>query len=122
MAKKKSKKKADAANKDVVIEWEKYMGHGELADWQRLMRDLGFDEEFTSKTQCRKALGTVWVNIRDFLDAVKNERPVKHFPNEKALAAYTASTRKFYPRHRIPKDSPLKKLLAGIFKHEGGHY
>lgn len=38
----------------VVRDWETYFREGELEDWQRLMRDLGFDEEFLSKSQCRK--------------------------------------------------------------------
>lgn len=38
----------------VVAAWETYMGSSELEDWQRLMSDLGFEEEFPSKTQCRK--------------------------------------------------------------------
>lgn len=37
-----------------VRNWDDYFKKGELEDWQRLMRDLGFDEEFASKTQCRK--------------------------------------------------------------------
>lgn len=54
MAKKKSKKARAQATEKVVMEWERYMGEGSLADWQRLMRDLGFEEEFPSKNQCRK--------------------------------------------------------------------
>lgn len=65
MTKKKNKKARAAAapsqqavvvakKPTVVVEWEKYMGDGELEDWQRLMKDLGFEENFPSKTQCRK--------------------------------------------------------------------
>ncbi len=55
----KKNKTARAANgalkpSAVVVEWEKYMGQGELEDWQRLMGDLGFDEQFPSKTKCRQ--------------------------------------------------------------------
>ncbi|ROT36826.1 hypothetical protein SODALDRAFT_208037 [Sodiomyces alkalinus F11] len=31
-----------------------YFGEGSLSDWQRLMADLGFERDFTSKNQCRK--------------------------------------------------------------------
>ncbi|GAW20666.1 hypothetical protein ANO14919_101740 [Xylariales sp. No.14919] len=57
MAKKKNKKSGAStalARPTVAMEWEKYMGRGDLEDWQRLMKDLGFEEEFPSKTQCRK--------------------------------------------------------------------
>ncbi|KAI1158574.1 hypothetical protein F5B18DRAFT_656534 [Nemania serpens] len=113
MAKKKNKK---ARAEDVVVEWEKYMGQGELADWQRLMRDLGFDEEFPSKSQCRKTLKAgVWVNIPDFLHAVKAGELVYIFPSQRQLAVYTRDTRLFYPKRKIQKDSPLRQLLAHIF-------
>ncbi|KAI1273387.1 hypothetical protein F5Y07DRAFT_256162 [Xylaria sp. FL0933] len=119
MAKKKNKK-AKAANaprqepkkRTVVLEWEKYMGKGELEDWQRLMKDLGFDEEFPSKKKCREALKSVWVNIPDFLQAIKKGQPVHHFPSQRALAAYTQAHRRFYPKSNIPKSSPLRRLLA----------
>ncbi|KAI1346249.1 hypothetical protein F5Y01DRAFT_27970 [Xylaria sp. FL0043] len=130
MAKKKNKK-AKAANEPalqpkqrkqlaVVIEWEKYMGKGELEDWQRLMKDLGFDEEFPSKKKCREALKSVWVNIPDFLQAIKKGQPVHHFPSQRALAAYTQEHRKFYPKKDIPKSSPLRRLLAHMtISHRG---
>ncbi|RYC59614.1 hypothetical protein CHU98_g6590 [Xylaria longipes] len=67
MAKKKNKKASATATPSqqavvvakkptVVLQWEKYMGHGELEDWQRLMKDLGFEDHFPSKTQCRKVI------------------------------------------------------------------
>ncbi|KAI2635291.1 hypothetical protein GGS21DRAFT_74652 [Xylaria nigripes] len=127
MARKKTKVRAasvpvDTANskktipkkKAVVIEWEKYMGNGDLEDWRRLMQDLGFEEEFASKNQCRKALKTVWVNIPDFLQAIKNGEPVHHFANQRELAVYTVTYCRFYPRRSIKKGSPLKQLLANI--------
>ncbi|KAI1145500.1 hypothetical protein F4825DRAFT_243214 [Nemania diffusa] len=104
----------------VVAAWETYMGSSELEDWQRLMSDLGFEEEFPSKTQCRKALKTVWVNIPDFLHAIKNDKPVYHFPSQNALAVYTKKKRRFFPKKAIDKGSPLKQLLAHIFFNRGG--
>ncbi|KAI0442515.1 hypothetical protein F4803DRAFT_373340 [Xylaria telfairii] len=130
MAKKNKKARAAAAPSQqavvvvkkpaVVVEWEKYMGHGELEDWQRLMKDLGFEENFPSKTQCRKALKTVWVNIPDFLQAVKKGHPVYHFQSQRDLAEYTKKHRRFYPKDSIEKHSPLKQLLAHIFINRGG--
>ncbi|KAI1109251.1 hypothetical protein F5Y14DRAFT_456208 [Nemania sp. NC0429] len=113
MAKKKSK---EARAQAVAMEWEKYMGQGDLADWQRLMRDLGFQEEFPSKTQCRKTLKKgVWVNIPDFLDATKAGRQVRLFGSQRELAAYTQATKRIFPKRLISKDSPLRQLLAHIF-------
>ncbi|GAP83335.1 hypothetical protein SAMD00023353_0203150 [Rosellinia necatrix] len=107
---------ADAAARIAVVErWEVYMGMGELEDWQRLMKDLGFEEEFPSKTQCRKALKTVWVNIHDFLNAIENGQPVPCFPSQRDLARYTKENGLFYPRRKIRKGSPLRQLLAQIF-------
>ncbi|RYO80181.1 hypothetical protein DL766_001292 [Monosporascus sp. MC13-8B] len=98
----------------IVRNWEQYFGAGDLQDWQRLMEDLGFDEQFNSKTKCRKALKKVWVNICDFLEAVKvGEKPYR-FRSEFELAKYTRSTRKIYPRKRVKKGSPLCSLLANI--------
>jgi hypothetical protein len=67
-----------------------------------------------------KMLKTVWVNIPDFLEAVKNGWPVYHFPSQQALAAYTKKARRFYPKRNIQKGSPLKQLLAHIFIGQGG--
>ncbi|KAI1739299.1 hypothetical protein F4680DRAFT_142404 [Xylaria scruposa] len=133
MAKKKSKKARATANPSqpavaapqkpaIVVEWEQYIGHGELEDWQRLMKDLGFEEDFSSKSKCRKALKTVWVNIPDFLRAVKQGHPVHHFQSQSELALYTKSTQKFYPRKNIEKRSPLKQLLAHIVASRGRSY
>ncbi|RYP49794.1 hypothetical protein DL768_004581 [Monosporascus sp. mg162] len=99
----------------IVRNWEQYFGAGDLQDWRRLMKDLGFDEQFNSKTQCRKALKNVWVNIHDFLAAVNaGERPYR-FRSMFELAQYTKSTGKIYPRKRLQKGSPLCSLLAKIF-------
>ncbi|KAI1333424.1 hypothetical protein F5Y16DRAFT_393819 [Xylariaceae sp. FL0255] len=98
----------------VVKDWANYLGQGSLEDWQRLMRDLGFTEDFPSKTQCRKMLKTVWVNIYDFLSAVKRGEPVTFFDSRTALARYTVKKRKFYPKNSIEKDSPLRELLAPL--------
>lgn len=79
----------------------------------------------------------MWINIVDFLAAVKArniaaekikddqdraaamEAPVevKFFVSQAALANYTIQTRKIFPRHRIEMGSPLKLLLADILRH-----
>ncbi|KAI0176218.1 hypothetical protein GGR52DRAFT_350529 [Hypoxylon sp. FL1284] len=49
-----SQSKRIEAREKLVADWEEYFGSGDLSDWQRLMADLGFTEQFTSKNQCRK--------------------------------------------------------------------
>ncbi|KAI1447910.1 hypothetical protein F5Y02DRAFT_327458 [Annulohypoxylon stygium] len=99
----------------VAAEWNEYFGAGDLPAWQRLMADLGIPGNFTSKTQCRKALRNVWVNIVDFLRDVQEGRQPHHFKTQNELSKYTQNTRKIYPRRLVPQDSPLKSLLAMIF-------
>lgn len=48
MGRKKSKRP------EIVSRWQTYHGKGDLADWQRLMQDLGISGDFRSKAQCRK--------------------------------------------------------------------
>ncbi|KAI1779919.1 hypothetical protein F4818DRAFT_158578 [Hypoxylon cercidicola] len=120
-SKKKSKAARDKRKEELVSDWEEYFGSGDLSDWQRLMADLGFTEEFTSKSQCRKALTHVWVNIRDFLDDNRAGREIHRFDNETQLSQYTINTGKIFPKKKVPKESPLRKLLAHIFSPGGRH-
>lgn len=56
MARKKTKAQRQAA---LALAWDDYFGGGELADWQRLLHDLGIEGDFTSKRQCKK-VGRSW--------------------------------------------------------------
>lgn len=47
MAKKKNRR-------NIVGEFDAYFGAGTVQDWQRLCRDVGLTDNFTSITQCRK--------------------------------------------------------------------
>ena len=51
MTRKKSKSKKIP---EVVQKWDDYFNTNDLPSWQKLMKDLGFTDTFTSKTQCRK--------------------------------------------------------------------
>ncbi|KAK2023592.1 hypothetical protein LX32DRAFT_656849 [Colletotrichum zoysiae] len=117
-AKTKKEKRAEA-EEDFLAEWEQYLGKRELADWQRLCDDLGLPGNLPSKTQCRKALETVHVNIRQFLKAKpKGEGgKVRFFENVRELAEYTRETRQRVPINEIPKKDPLRKLLREIGKY-----
>ncbi|OTB18319.1 hypothetical protein K445DRAFT_19877 [Daldinia sp. EC12] len=94
--------------------WVDCFGTGELGDWQDMMRALGFEQEFMSKNQCRKALKYIWVNITDFLFAVATDTKPHFFANHYQLARYTLKNRKFFPKRLIPKGSPLRELFSSI--------
>ena len=53
-----------------------------------------------------KALAGVWVNVRDFLDAVRDGLPVPRHRNERSLAQYTVEEDKIYPKRMIVKGRP----------------
>ncbi|KAF7901024.1 hypothetical protein EAF00_003245 [Botryotinia globosa] len=102
--------------KTVVGLWEDYFGNEtELANWQRLCVDVGLEEMPTSITKCRKALGKVWVNIFDFLDAKAEGKPVKRYSSERKLATYTLNTGKIYPKSKAKEGGPARVLLAHIY-------
>ncbi|KAM0332485.1 hypothetical protein ACHAQA_002767 [Verticillium albo-atrum] len=104
-------------NLDFVQLWADYFQAGEFRDWQRLMADLGFPGSFQSRTQCRKALATIWISIPQFLTATTKPEDVIFFTSERALCSYTTKTRTSFPRRAIPSQSPLRQLLAHVRRH-----
>ncbi|TGO42549.1 hypothetical protein BHYA_0007g00490 [Botrytis hyacinthi] len=109
-------KTAKTKKKTVVGLWADYFGNEtELANWQRLCVDVGLEEIPTSITKCRKALGKVWVNIYDFLDAKAEGIPVKRYQSERKLAKYTLESGKIYPKSKAKEGGPARALLAHIF-------
>ncbi|CAD6454029.1 7237c18b-d525-4c96-a596-3bad317ebf0e [Sclerotinia trifoliorum] len=114
-----SKQKSMKTKKNTVVGlWEDYFGNEtQLANWQRLCVDVGMEEIPTSITQCRKALGKVWVNIFDFLDAKAEGKPVKRYSSEHKLATYTLKSGKIFPKSHAKQGGPARVLLAHIFRH-----
>ncbi|ESZ94628.1 hypothetical protein SBOR_4975 [Sclerotinia borealis F-4128] len=111
-------KTAKTKKKTVVGLWEDYFGNEtQLANWQRLCVDVGMEEIPSSITKCRKALGKVWVNIYDFLDAKAEGKPVKRYKSEQKLAMYTMKSGKIYPKKQAKQGGPARVLLAHIFGH-----
>ncbi|CCD46283.1 hypothetical protein ACHAPC_004507 [Botrytis cinerea] len=109
---------AKTKKKTVVGLWADYFGNEtQLANWQRLCVDVGMEEIPTSITKCRKALGKVWVNIYDFLDAKAEGKPVKKYSSERELAKYTMKSGKIYPKIKAKEGGPVRALLAHIFGH-----
>lgn len=114
-----SKQKSTRSKKNTVVGlWEDYFGEEtQLGNWQRLCVDVGMEEIPTSITQCRKALGKVWVNIFDFLDAKAEGKPVKRYSSEHKLATYTLKSGKIFPKSHAKQGGPARVLLAHIFRH-----
>lgn len=44
---------ARKSKQSVVEKWQNYFQNGDLADWQRLCRDLGLADDLPSKKKCR---------------------------------------------------------------------
>ncbi|CAK7265252.1 hypothetical protein SEPCBS57363_001496 [Sporothrix epigloea] len=82
-----------------------------LEMWQRMVNALGIDGYYGSKTQCKKAIKTVFVNIRDFLEAVVRNEPVPQHGNYRALMTYTRENRRFFARRDVKSGGPLSALL-----------
>ncbi|KAK1600288.1 uncharacterized protein LY79DRAFT_533151 [Colletotrichum navitas] len=111
----KTKKEERAKVKeDFLARWSEYFDKRELADWQRLCSDLGLPGDLPSKTQCRKALEKVHVNIIQFLEAKEKGEAVRFFKNVRELALYTRKRRLWVPINEMPKEDPSRKLLREI--------
>lgn len=125
--------KKNKNKKQAFKRWEEYYNEDALDHWQHLMTVLDIEGYFGSKTQCKKvllaltlpenwpsltnrwqALRSVWINIRDFLDAAARNQPVPRHRNRHALAHYTETTGRFYSRKKIVSGSPLAALMATI--------
>ncbi|TQN65126.1 hypothetical protein CSHISOI_10297 [Colletotrichum shisoi] len=106
------KKAEDEAN--FFKQWDEYFGKRELADWQRLCRDLGLPDDLPSKTQCCKAISKVHVNIRQFLSVTDRPAEVKVFKSVHQLAYYTRKNGLWMPKKDFPKGDPLGKLRREI--------
>jgi hypothetical protein len=63
-----------------------------------------------------QALGGVWVNIWQFLDAKEKGKPVRKFASEAALASWTIKKRKIFPKEKAKQGGPARALLAHIFR------
>jgi hypothetical protein len=65
-----------------------------------------------------QAIRGVWVNIYDFLDAMRDEGicgPDHHFKSQRELSAYTLKTGKIFPKRKAKESGPVRDLLAHIF-------
>ncbi|TVY86631.1 hypothetical protein LAWI1_G006506, partial [Lachnellula willkommii] len=96
--------------------FDRYFGSPDnLENWQRLCHDVGVEDDLSSITKCREALKGIWINIYDFLDAVKKDEQPRRFPSQRALARYTIRTWRIYPKKKAKEGGPVRALLAHIF-------
>ncbi|KAJ0388393.1 hypothetical protein COL922a_000196 [Colletotrichum nupharicola] len=109
---KKTQKEAFLA--ELISDWDEYFGDGDLDDWQRLCGDLGLPTDLPSKTQCRKAIRTVHVNIRQFLDAVPKPEDVIFFKNIYKLARWSRKSKKLVPKDLITRGTPMRALMREL--------
>ncbi|KAF5528441.1 hypothetical protein CGCA056_v000607 [Colletotrichum aenigma] len=109
---KKTQKEAFLA--ELISDWDEYFGDGDLDDWQRLCGDLGLPTDLPSKTQCRKAIRTVHVNIRQFLDAVPKPETVIFFKNVYKLAHWSRKSKKLVPKDLITRGTPMRALMREL--------
>ncbi|KAL2883614.1 hypothetical protein SGCOL_000756 [Colletotrichum sp. CLE4] len=105
-----TQKEAANLQTNLVARWEEYFGKRELADWQRLCGDLGLDTDLPTKTQCRKALRTVNVSIKQFLSVGNRPDDVKFFKNPSQLGRYCRKNKMFMSSKELPKGDPLRSL------------
>ncbi|CAK7221424.1 hypothetical protein SCUCBS95973_004495 [Sporothrix curviconia] len=86
---KKSKQKA-------MQRWEKYYSEDGLDRWQQM------------------AIKKVYVNIRDFLEAVAGNEEVPRHTSFSKLLNYTHNNRRYYSLRKIAPGSPLAALLREL--------
>ena len=56
----------------------------------------------------------MYVNIRDFLEAVARGQPVPRQNGFRALRNHTLNNRRFYSRNKVESGSPLSALLRDL--------
>ncbi|KXH61150.1 hypothetical protein CSAL01_08382 [Colletotrichum salicis] len=91
-----TQKEAANLQTNLVARWEEYFGKRELADWQRLCGDIGLDTDLPTKTQCRKALRTVNVSIKQFLSVDNRPDDVECFKGPSQLGRYCRENKDVY--------------------------
>nr|RBQ94910.1 hypothetical protein FVER53263_00942 [Fusarium verticillioides] len=65
--------------------------------------------------QGTNALKSINVNIKQFLQCENRPDDVKLFKSRKELIVWTRKRGAFFPRHQLPKGSPLRTLLKHMF-------
>ncbi|KAJ4490647.1 hypothetical protein J3R30DRAFT_3278865 [Lentinula aciculospora] len=84
-----------------------------LEGWHSLFRALQIQDVPDTVKGCKDLIETIHVNICDLVDH-KEDVPLKH-PSEDALAEYSRSSGKIYPRENAYAGGLLRFLLRQIY-------
>jgi len=89
----------------------------DLGAWRTLCGAVGLDDSLASVTQCRKALRSVHVNLVDLINPARITRgdPVRRFESVRALAKYSKSSKKIFPKEVAKAGGVLRALLRPLF-------
>ncbi|EGN97585.1 hypothetical protein SERLA73DRAFT_57238 [Serpula lacrymans var. lacrymans S7.3] len=86
----------------------------DYASWKMLAEVLRISPLPDTIPGCRKKIKGVFVNITDLVDTPRTGESVKLFKSESALADYTITSDKFFPREEAKAGGILKFLLRQI--------
>lgn len=99
-------------------DWEGIGARDDSTAWKRMCRILNLRTvdglRPKSKTQCKKILSGIFININDFLDHCQLGTELTRFPNLKALADYSYSVGGVFPLDAAKERELLKFLLRRI--------
>ncbi|EJF62959.1 hypothetical protein BD309DRAFT_853870 [Dichomitus squalens] len=93
----------------------------DVVAWQNLCKALEVDPVPDNMQDCQKVIESVHVNICDLVEA-PILGPPRDFGSEEALAIYSKSTGKIFPRNNVHAGSLLRYLLRHILSHPGIGY
>ncbi|KAK5174397.1 uncharacterized protein LTR77_001477 [Saxophila tyrrhenica] len=82
--------------------------------WRQLCQDVGVEEGSTIE-QCEKNVKGVYINIVDFMLAIKNDKPVVTYKTEQELREYIRATLKIFPLFRAEEHFLLQWMLIVVF-------
>ncbi|KAF2633688.1 hypothetical protein BU25DRAFT_416862 [Macroventuria anomochaeta] len=90
-----------------------------LEKWQELCRDVRIEPVPQSITKCKKALGSVYVNLVNLINHRRNRSvPVILFPNYQAFRTWTLGGKKFgdriFPKKLAKEEGFVKALLKDL--------
>ncbi|KAJ3897733.1 hypothetical protein F5879DRAFT_995611 [Lentinula edodes] len=110
------RKQALAGVRDAIaLQFNAFYGSGanSLNGWHSLYRALQVPDIPDTVKGCKEGIKTIHVNICDLVDH-KEDVPTKH-PSEAALAKYSHSSGKIYPRENAYAGGLLRFLLRQIY-------
>ncbi|KAF9531002.1 hypothetical protein CPB83DRAFT_148912 [Crepidotus variabilis] len=85
-----------------------------LESWQRLCENVRINPIPDNVKEARQKVKQTHVNLVDLTDGYDGGREIIIFPTEEALAAYTRSNGRFFPKEEAYAGGVLKYLLRHI--------